>query len=125
MLCNEAKIIIRYAEGSLPFEMVYEEFVNMDCVAKKIFWEELFELIQQSNCQTEDVSLAIERAELKQTYNCCVVIRKGIYYHNLQRIMKLNENLKSLKLLLNLFKIGYLRKRTVDTTPGRWWNITV
>lgn len=87
----------------------------------RVFWEHLLDLIQQSKCDLTDVDRAILTSKVKKTSTCCVIIRKGTFYHNLKRIAALSEKRNALFLLLCLFKQGYQRK-IVDNNPAKWWN---
>ncbi len=73
----------------------------------------------ESKCDLTDVEQAILTSKVKKISTCCVIIKKGTFYHNLKRIATLSE--KRNALLLCLFKQGYQRK-LVDNNPAKWWN---
>lgn len=81
-------------------------------------------MIIQSKPQVKDIELAIEDSGLKPTYTPCVLLKKGIAKHNLQKIVNLPEEeyMKSFVLLLSLFKAGYKRRFNIEKdNPDKWW----
>ena len=57
------------------------------------------------------LSYSIKNANIKPTLNCCVIARNGITYGNIKRTEKLKDVYSTKKFLLNLFKIGYQRRK--------------
>lgn len=115
------KIIISYARGAYSLEKAFDVFTKLNNTEQGCFWEHLLDLIQQSKCDLTDVDRAILTSKVKKTSTCCVIIKKGTFYHNLKRIATLSEKRNALFLLLCLFKQGYQRK-LVDNNPAKWWN---
>lgn len=75
----------------------------------------------ESKCDLTDVERGILTSKVKKISTCCVIIKKGTFYHNLKRIATLSEKRNALFLLLCLFKQGYQRK-LVDNNLAKWWN---
>lgn len=78
----------------------------------------------QSKPKSEDIEPAIVNSGLKPTFTPCILLKKGVANHNLQKLENLPENelMKSFVLLLSLFRIPYMR-RFIDEkeNSGKWW----
>lgn len=112
----------RFAQGILEYDSLFKIYQEYDVTRRNAFKETLLELISQSKCKDVDVDLAIKNSRLKPTKNCCVIAKKGVYYHNLRRVYLSDSDKASICLLVNIFRIGYLRRRSEDNNPTKWWN---
>ena len=113
----------KFAQGIIDYDRLFKIYQELDGVRRDSFKKTLLELISQSRCKDIDVDLAIKNSRLKPTKNCCVIAKKGIYYHNLRRVYLSDNDEVSICLLVNIFKIGYLRRRSEDDNPAKWWNL--
>jgi hypothetical protein len=123
---TEQEILInQYGQGLAEIERLISLFEDFDNDNKRIFLNEfLYWFVIQSKPKEEDIGLAITTSKLKQTYTPCVLLRKGVAPHNLQKILELpdNELKKVFILLLNLFKIAYNRRFEQEkNNPNKWW----
>ena len=109
---------------------VYEEeklmtfFLACNLPKKREILNGLVYLIIQSKVTKKDIDGALKNARLKPTYTPCVIIQKGLSYGTFQRIIALPEYElgKSFRLLMHLFKIGYLRRyKEEKNNPNKWW----
>ena len=118
-------LINQYGQDLLPLEVLIQtSFLNLSNEYQRTYLKDVVNLIIQSKPQDEDVPLAIQMSQLKETYTPCVLIRKGISYSILFQIASLpsNEREKSAKLLQSLFKIAYRRRFLQETqTTHKWW----
>ena len=110
----------QYAQDIIGFETLYECYSSLSTKDKAYFKEVLIDLILQSKCRVEDVDLAISYSHIKSTKNCCVIARKGIYYHNLKKVLSVDSEELVIHLLASLFRVGYMRKRK-EQKMGKWW----
>lgn len=119
--CNISIQINQFAQNSKTFEDIVLFFEQLNTIEKNRFYCILFELIQQSKCTIADIDEAIQNAEIKPTLNCCIIARKGVNYSNIKRTEKLKDVFPTLKFLLSLFKIGYIRRRQEVSASQKWW----
>lgn len=117
-------LINKYGQGLIVVEQLIERFNLLYLPQKKLFLNNILYLIMQSKPKDEDIEPAIEESKLKPTYTPCVLIRKGIRNHNLQKLLELPENdlNKVLVLLMSLFRIAYKRRFEIEkNNPDKWW----
>lgn len=121
MTINITTRINQYAQNKQSFEEIMFFFEQLDSDDKRSFYCQLFEMIQQSKCLVSDIDDAIIRANIKPTLNCCVIARKGVYYSNIKRLENLKDVYPTMNFLLNLFKIGYDRRKLESSSVNKWW----
>ena len=118
-------LINQYGQGVVDIEQVISIFREADNGNKRVLLNEiLYWFIIQSKPKEEDIELAIIASKLKPTYTPCVLLKKGVEKHTLDKIIKLpdSEIEKAYILLLNLFKIAYNRRLEQErNNPEKWW----
>ena len=118
-------LINQYGQGIVGVEQLVSNFNAIDQDLKKAFLNDFFSyFVIQSKPKEGDIEPAINASKLKPTYTPCVLLRKGIEKHKLEKIIKLpdNESEKAFMLLLNLFKIAYNRRFEQEKNdPDKWW----
>ncbi len=121
----EQQILINKFGQKLIKELELLDMFNiLKDVDKRMFLIELIELIIQSKPLISDIDLTIENSNLKPTFTPCVLLRKGIRRHKLERLSKLpiSELNKSYLLLINLYQIAYSRRYEIEkNNPNKWW----
>ncbi len=121
----EHKILVnKYGQGLVNTEQLLDLFGRFDFDFQKVFLNEILFLILQSKPKKEDIVPAIMNSGIKPTYTPCVLLKKGVANHNLEKLVKLpdNELKKTFVLLLSLFKIAYMRRFVVEiNNPDKWW----
>ena len=118
-------IVNKYGQDLLSLqELMNFHYVKISTEAKRMYLNDVINLIIQSKPIIEDIPNAIKNSQLKETYTPCVLLKKGISYSHLSKIIHLPENEleKAAVLLLNLFKIAYKRRyfQEKDKTD-KWW----
>lgn len=121
--CYESEIC-SFGQDLKDYENIYEYYNNLTSDAKDLFTNHLIEFILQLKCEYSDIGNAVRDSNLNPKSNCCILLYKGIYYHNLRRVYSVDHPTKSIKLLLHLFKISYKKKRANDNRSFKWWNLT-
>lgn len=124
MTTQDEILINQFGQNLIFADDIKNKFESQTTVQKKIFLNEIINLINQSKPNNEDIEIAIVESKLKQTYTPCVLIKKGIENYNLKKLVDLPENElnKSLILLLSLFKIAYQRRFQIEKdNPNKWW----
>lgn len=117
-------LVNKYAQSVVDVEDLIIIFNSFSLDNKKKYLNDLLFFILQSKAQDEDIEPTIEKSKLRRTYTPCVIIQKGVGTHNLKRLLNLPENElnKSLILLLNLFKIAYMKRfETEKKDTYKWW----
>ncbi len=117
-------LINKYGQGLVKTVQLLDLFRSFDFGFQKVFLNEILFLILQSKPIEEDIEPAIINSGLKSTYTPCVLLRKGVANHNLEKLLELpkNELIKTLVLLLSLFKTAYERRFVVEkNNPDKWW----
>jgi hypothetical protein len=121
----EDKILVnKFGQGLVAVEQLTEEFKLLEMSKKKEFLNEFLYLIMQSKPKKEDIEPTILASGLKSTFTPCVLIKKGVANHDLEKLVNLPENelMKAFVLLLSLFKIAYKRRFAVEkNNPDKWW----
>ena len=110
----------QYAQDLIDFNFLYSSYSHLSQERKDFFREVLIDMILQAKCRVEDVDIAISHAHIKSTKNCCVVIKKGIHYHNLKRSFSVDKEEVTIHLLASLFRVGYQRNRN-SIPSDKWW----
>jgi hypothetical protein len=117
-------LINKYGQGLINSEPLLFNFKSLEVTSKKNFLTDLLFLLQQSKPTDSDIEPAILASGLKPTYTPCVLLRKGVAMHNLEKLIKLpeNEQDKVFLLLLSLFKIAYQKRFAIEKNhPNKWW----
>ncbi len=117
-------LINQFGQELISENEILRVFSHQNTGDKKIFLEGLLQLIQQSKPLDSDINEIIHASKLRATYTPCILLRKGIAFHNLQKIIHLpeNESIKSLILLLHTFRIAYQRRFKIEyNNPNKWW----
>lgn len=117
-------LINQYGQGHIDEDRIMLLFNSFDTDSRKLFFEKILFLILQSKPKEEDIEVAILNSRLKSTFTPCVLLRKGIENHHLERLIKLpdDEHTKVFKLLMSLFKIAYRRRFEAEkNNPDKWW----
>lgn len=124
MKLEDEILINKFGQGLVAIEQLTERFGLLDVLEKKEFLNDFLYLIIQSKPKKEDIELAIIDSRLKPTFTPCVLLRKGVGNHDLEKLVNLPENelTRAFVLLLSLFKIAYNRRFTVEkNSPDKWW----
>lgn len=129
MKLEDEILVNKFGQGLVAIEQLTEEFKLVEVFKKREFLNSLLYLIMQSKPKEEDIEPAIISSGLKSTYTPCVLLRKGLANHNLEKLVNLPENelMKSFMLLLSLFKIAYKRRFVVKkNNPDKWcyWDLS-
>lgn len=117
-------LINKYGQGLIDEEQIMQLFDSFDTDYRKFFLTEILFLIIQSKPKEEDIEVAILNSGLKSTFTPCVLLKKGVKNHHLERLIKLpeDEETKVFKLLISLFKIAYRRRFEAEkNNPNKWW----
>ncbi len=124
MTIEQQVLINKFGQKLIKEDELLEQFKVLEDEYKRLFLIELIGMIVQSKPLTNDIELAIENSNLKPTLTPCVLLRKGILTHHLERISKLpkSELNKSFILLIYLFQIGYTRRYELEKNNStKWW----
>ena len=124
MNIEQVMLLNKYGQSVVGIEDLILLFNSLKLNDQKEYLNNLLFFILQSRAQDEDIEPAIENSKLRRTFTPCVIIKKGVKTHNLKRLIDLpdNELKKSLILLLNLFKIAYLKRfETEKGNKYKWW----
>ncbi|RYY48375.1 MAG: hypothetical protein EOO06_10395 [Chitinophagaceae bacterium] len=124
MELGDSILVNRFGQGLTPIDPLVEKFASLDIFQKRKMLNDVLFLTLQSRPQEGDNEAAIIESRLKPTFTPCVLLRKGMAHHHLQKIIDLPESElnKAFLLFLNLFKIAY--KRRFDLERGslsKWW----
>ncbi len=124
MKLEDEILVNKFGQGLVAIEQLTEEFRLLEMFKKKEFLNDFLYLIKQSKPKKEDIEPAIIDSGLKSTFTPCVLLKKGVANHDLEKLVNLPENelTKAFVLLLSLFKIAYKRRFTVEkNNPDKWW----
>lgn len=113
-----------FAQGIYDINRMIDDFKSLSLEMKRIYLNDIIILIIQSKPNSTDIETSIDISKLKSTYTPCVILKKGIEKHNLQKIANLptNELDKSFILLIHLFRTAYLRRFEIEKNePTKWW----
>ncbi|THD30157.1 DUF5958 family protein [uncultured Flavobacterium sp.] len=117
-------LVNKYGQELVNTEELSDLFRSFDISFQKVFLNEILFLILQSKPKEEDIEPAIISSRLKSTHTPCVILKKGVANHNLEKLINLPENelTKAFVLLLSLFKIAYKRRFAIEKdNPNKWW----
>lgn len=117
-------LISKYGQELVNTEELLDLFRSFDISFQKVFLNEILFFILQSKSKEEDIEPAIINSGLKSTYTPCVLLKKGVANHNLEKLINLPENelTKVFVLLLSLFRVAYRRRFAVEKdNPEKWW----
>lgn len=117
-------LVNKYGQGLINIKQLLNLFGDFDMSSQKVFLNEMLFFILQSKPKEEDIEPAIINSSLKATYTPCVLLKKGVANHNLEKLRTLpkDELTKAFVLLLNLFSIAYQRRFAVEKgNPDKWW----
>jgi hypothetical protein len=124
MKLEQEILVNQYGQDIIHIDTLVLLFTGMHKNFQKAFFVDLINLIQQSKPVDEDIELAIVESNLRPTYTPCIMLKKGVANHNLQKLINLpdNELQKVFILLLSLFKIAYRRRfKEEKNNPDKWW----
>ncbi len=124
MQIQDEILVNQFAQGVITQEPLVIKFNNLKIENQKIFLNDLKNLIIQSKPIDIDIDEAIKQSRLKPSYTPCVLIKKGVDNHHLDKIINLpdDEIAKVFILFMSLFKIAYLRRYQVEKNdPYKWW----
>ncbi|EIY43868.1 DUF5958 family protein [Bacteroides nordii] len=124
MKIKEEILINQYGQSLVNESEISVHFNNLTKIQQQEYLLNLIELILQSKPKESDIEIAIKSSLLRPTYTPCILLRNGIKYNNLKKIADLpySERLKSLVLLLNLFKVAYQRRFEKEKNQySKWW----
>lgn len=114
----------KYGQSLIELEFLLKKFEGLDIMSKRSFLNEVIFLILQSKPKEEDIELAITNSGLKPTFTPCVLLKKGVTNHNLEKLAGLPETELNKVFLLfsSLFKIAYKRRFEIEkNNPNKWW----
>lgn len=121
----EKEILInKFAQGLIDISSILAHFDTLDLGNKRLFLNELSFLIMQSKPVVTDTEIAIKDSLLKSSFTPCVLLSKGPISTSIQKIIALPEPElgKAVNLLLNLFKVAYVRRFEAEkNNPSKWW----
>ncbi|NKI25390.1 hypothetical protein SAMN04487911_12510 [Arenibacter nanhaiticus] len=124
MKLEEEMLINKYGQGLVNSKELLSNFNTFESEKKRTFLTDMTFLILQSKPNDNDIETAILESKLKPTYTPCILLKKGITSHNLNKIIALPENEldKVFLLFLSLFKIPYQRRFQEEKNhPDKWW----
>ena len=124
MKIEQEILINQFGQKIVDMKQLMSLFEGFDNSNKRVFLNDMLYLIMQSKPKDKDIEPAIVASNLKPTYTPCVLLRKGVANHNLQKIIELpdNELDKGFILLLNLFQMAYKRRFEQEkNNPEKWW----
>ncbi|WET69680.1 DUF5958 family protein [Sphingobacterium sp.] len=124
MVLQDEILINKFGQGLASYEVLLNKFQLFELVDRNKFLNDLLFLVLQSKPTDEDVGDAIRESGLKPKFTPCVLLRKGVAYHNLKKIAELpvGEQEKVLKLFLSLFRVSYQRRFKLERNdPNKWW----
>lgn len=117
-------LVNKFGQDLVDVEQIINMLSSHDYPDKRFFMNEMIFLIAQSKPKDEDILPTIAASKLKERFTPCIILKKGVASHNLQRIASLpdNEVDKAILLLLNLYKVAYRRRfETEKNHPNKWW----
>lgn len=125
MKIEDEILINQYGQFIVDENRILFYFTGLTDTQKKEYLLDIVELISQSKPKDCDIAISIENSQLRPTYTPCVLlVHGGIKYHNLKKIVDLppSEQLKTLVLFLNLFRVSYRRRFKEESHKcDKWW----
>jgi hypothetical protein len=126
MTRQEEIFLNQVAQGILPLETGANWFTSLatDRQQETLRW--LAAMIVQAGARTEDVSAAMDKANLKRAFTPCVQLSKGVLSSQLAKVANLPaaEFGKAFQLLMALLSIADARRRETSCANGcsHWWH---
>lgn len=120
---NDIKIN-QFGQNLTTITEIINYFNRLDENEKKDFLTKLIYFTLQLKPDINFVDDAIKLSGLKETYTSSVLLKKGVDYNNLNKIISLpqNEFYKSLSLILSLYYLAYQKEYTANGyNPNKWW----
>jgi hypothetical protein len=123
---EESKFINSITQGVQSIEDGKNWF--KDLLPEKQFeiLREISAYIQQAGARETDVPEAIEKAQVKETYTPCALLKNGRLKMQLVKVLNLPsaEYLKSFSILISLLSIADTRRRNNQCKDGcsHWWH---
>jgi hypothetical protein len=117
-------LINKFGQDLVNVESILKVFDVEMFSQKKLILNDLIFLVIQSKAKDEDINQAIKESKLKESYTPCVLLKKGVANHNLQKLISLpdSELEKTFILLLHLYRIAYKRRFEIEkNNPNKWW----
>ena len=125
MKINEEISLNQWGQGLKDINYFTDFFSELSLSEKRQYLIDLSYFILQSKPENSDVDEAISLGNLKNTYTSCILLKlNGLKLFSFEKIINLPENeiLKSLKLLLYLFRIAYFRRYEQEKSDThKWW----
>ena len=124
MKLEQEILLNQYGQRVANIDQLISLFESFNDKNKRLFLKDLLYLIMQSKPNNDDIETSIKESRLKPSYTPCVLLKKGIEFYNLERLVGLpdNELKKVFVLLLTLFKIAYNRRFEAEKDhPSKWW----
>ena len=115
----------RFNQKIINGDDVFSYYLDLAVEEKYVFQTLLIELVSQSKCHISDIDTAIRNSGIKASATCCIVLKKGLYYHNMVRLFALQDKKSSFLLLLHLMRIGYDRRKEEPSSNEKWWYNTI
>jgi hypothetical protein len=124
MRIEEEILINQYGQDIISINFLLNRFKLLNIEEKKIYLRDILNLIIQSKVINDDIQEAIKNSNLKSTYTPCVMLKRGVASHHLEKIICLpdKEADKILSLFLSLFRIAYMRRFKIEKNNStKWW----
>lgn len=124
MKIDDEILINQYGQGLISTTFLSNRFNALEINRRRIYLDDLVNLIIQSKVIDNDIEDAIKNSNLKPTFTPCVMLRKGVKSYLLEKLVRLPEKElnKVFVLLLSLFKIAYQRRFNIENyNPDKWW----
>ncbi len=127
MIENEqSKFLNKLAQGTRSVEDGKDWFQDLLPEKQLEVLREISVYIQQAGARETDVPEAIEKARIKETYTPCALLKNGRLKMQLAKVLNLpsTEYLKSFFLLVSLFSVADMRRRSNQCKNGcsHWWH---
>lgn len=124
MNIEEEILINQYGQELITLQSLLKRFELLDLNKKKEYLTNMLNLIIQSKVSDDDITDAIINSNLKSSYTPCIMLKKGVAPHLLEKIVHLPEDelKKVFVLFLSLFRIGYKRRFEKEKNNlNKWW----
>ena len=124
MTLEQTISVNQFGQSLIDIEHLLKMFESFENNYRRDFLSGLLFMIMQSKPNDADIEQAIESSKLKSTHTPCIIIKKGVADSNLKKLIVLREDeiLKVLRLLLALFKIAYKRRFELEfEDTHKWW----
>lgn len=115
----------KFGQNLLDEKVLINDFESLSIDEKRQLLTDIAFLIIQSKPIYSDIENSMVNASLKATYTPCVILKRdGIKLNSLERLINLpeDEQLKTFRLFIYLFKISYQRRFEQEKgNPEKWW----